>query len=243
VELYLAGQGVEGIWSGLRQLLLCLLMQFLLGLCEARQVIIRAKLVQILQRLGWVEVEQVLQLLELLLEDLLPLEAVLDLIVQPFDLILLRFEQAREVLDNILIRVSWVLVAGIALGCHQLLQPALEVVYLLSLLGDLAVQRSDEGIFLNQLAHIVDLPLLNEQVLQLFDLAEETGRGTTTVLSDIGCEFVKLDPLGAGQALQLRVLLRQLIVICEKLPLLLAQLIDLGGKELGRLLLAIFLEV
>lgn len=73
VELYLAGQGVEGIWSSLRQLLLCLLMQFLLGLCEARQVIIRAKLVQILQRLGWVEVEQVLQLLELLLEDLLPL--------------------------------------------------------------------------------------------------------------------------------------------------------------------------
>jgi len=48
VELYLAGQGVEGIWSSLRQPLLCLLMQFLLGLREAREVIIRAKLVQIL---------------------------------------------------------------------------------------------------------------------------------------------------------------------------------------------------
>jgi len=32
-------------------------------------------------------------------------------------------------------------------------------------------------------------------------------------------------------------------VIREKLPLLLAQLIDLSGEELGRLLLAIFLEV
>jgi len=32
-------------------------------------------------------------------------------------------------------------------------------------------------------------------------------------------------------------------VIREKLPLLLAQLIDLSGEELGRLFLAIFLEV
>lgn len=130
-------------------------------------------------------------------------EYVGDLTVEPFDFVFLCFQQAREVLHDVFVRVAWVLVARIAFGCHELLQPRFEVFDLLGFLGDLSVQGPDCGVFLDYGADISDLSLLNEQVLQLFHLAQKAGCRSTPILPDVGIELVKLYSLSTGESLQL----------------------------------------
>jgi len=106
--------------------------------------------------------------------------------------------------------------AQVTVRRHQLAQPLLQVVNLFCLLAKLGVQRPDGGVFLNNLAHVRCLPLLDEQVLELFYFTHEAGSGTVTVGSDVVDVLIQLHPLLRDYPLQLLVLGLEAVVLPDE---------------------------
>ena len=139
-------------------------------------------------------------------------------------LVLLVLEHLAQLIDDF---ARVVQTSDSVTTAKHLLDAALHVVDRFLLARYLVVQRSNSRVLVDEFTHIHNLPLLNQQVLQLLYLAYEGGSRTCSILTYIRLQFVKLNTLCTCQSLQLTILVLQCVALLKKTASLLAQLIHL----------------
>ena len=167
----------------------------------------------------WVKIVEVFKLFHLSFQFLFSLQDFFYLFLLIFDFILFWFKSGWKMSNQISVGVPVEIGRGriwmLSLCCHQLLQSHFQISNQICLLDELSIQRSNDSIFLNQFTHIRDLSLLNQKIIQFIYFSNQWSGGTISVWSDKRLVFIKFDALLAGQALEVWVLLLELVVfIC-----------------------------